>query len=193
MAERIVIGITGASGVIYGIRSLFHLKKTSLETHLILSEAAKKNIDIETDYTVSQVEQLADVIYRENDMPAPVASGSFVTSGMVVAPCTIKTLSGIVNSYNDSLLVRTADVMLKEKRKLVLVVRETPLHKGHLELLTRAADIGAHILPPFPAFYHRPQTIEDIVDHTIGKIFDFFQIPHDLFKRWDGQPIRVNN
>ena len=186
MSERIVIGITGASGVIYGIRTLLHLKETNVETHLILSETAKKNIAIETDYTVSQVEDLADVVHREDNMCAPVASGSFLTRGMIVVPCTIKTLSGIVNSFNDNLLVRAADVMLKEKRKIALVVRETPLHKGHLDLLSRAADMGAHILPPFPAFYHRPKTIEDLVDHTIGKIFDYFQISHDLFKRWDG-------
>ena len=129
---------------------------------------------------------MATHIYDNRDVGAAVASGSFLTEGMVVVPCTIKTLSGIANSYTDNLLVRAADVTLKEGRKLVLVVRETPLHKGHLRLMTDAADMGAHILPPIPSFYHRPETIQDIIHQTIGKIFDFLQIPHDLFRRWEG-------
>ncbi len=189
MTERIVVGITGASGVIYGIRTLLHLKNAGVQTHLILSETGKKNIEIETDYTVSRVTALADHVYDENDLCAPVASGSFLSAGMAVVPCTIKTLSGIVHSFNENLLIRAADVMLKEQRKLVLVVRETPLHKGHLRLLFNAADIGAHILPPFPAFYHRPKTIEDIIDHTVGKILDAFNIPHDLYQRWQGRQV----
>ena len=127
---------------------------------------------------------MADYVYEHKHNAASRASGSFVTAGMVVVPCTIKTLSGIANSYNENLLVRAADVTLKEKRKLALVVRETPLHKGHLRLLTMAADMGAHILPPVPSFYHMPKTIEDIIDQTIGKIFDFMGIEHDLFNRW---------
>jgi 4-hydroxy-3-polyprenylbenzoate decarboxylase len=142
------------------------------------------NVEIETNYRSAEVEAMADKVYSQEDIAAELASGSFLTQGMVVVPCTIKTLSGIANSYNDNLLVRTADVTLKEKRKLVLVVRETPLHKGHLRLMTMAADMGAHILPPVPAFYHQPKTIEDIIDQTIGKIFDYLSIEHDLFTRW---------
>ena len=186
MTSRIVIGIAGASGVIYGVRMLQLLKDTGYETHLIISEAAKLNIEIETRYKAKEVAAMADYTYDHKNIAASVASGSFLTEGMVVVPCTIKTLSGIANSYTENLLVRAADVTLKEKRKLVLVVRETPLHKGHLRLMTMAADLGAHILPPVPSFYHMPKTIEDIIDQTIGKIFDFMDVEHDLFKRWNG-------
>ena len=184
MKKRIIVGITGASGVIYGVRCLQLLKQTDYETHLVISGSGKRNIELETPYSFDQVVSTADFVYDHRDVAAPIASGSFLTEGMVVAPCTIKTLSGIANSYSDNLLVRAADVVLKEKRKLCLVVRETPLHKGHLRLLSLAADMGAHILPPMPAFYHRPKTIEDLIDQTIGKIFDFFGIEHNLFKRW---------
>ena len=184
MSKRIVIGISGASGVIYGVRMLSLLKEKDFETHLILSEAGKKNIEIETSYKAGEVAAMATHVYDNKDVGAALASGSFLTEGMVVVPCTIKTLSGIANSYTDNLLVRAADVTLKEKRKLVLVVRETPLHKGHLRLMTMAADTGAHILPPVPSFYHQPKTIDDIIDQTIGKIFDYLGIKHDLFKRW---------
>ena len=186
MTSRIVIGIAGASGVIYGVRMLQLLKDTNFETHLIISEAAKLNIEIETRYRAKEVAAMADYIYDHKNIAASVASGSFLTEGMVVVPCTIKTLSGIANSYTENLLVRAADVSLKEKRKLVLVVRETPLHKGHLRLMTMAADLGAHILPPVPSFYHMPKTIDDIIDQTIGKIFDYMGIEHNLFKRWNG-------
>jgi len=182
--KRIVIGITGASGVIYGIEILKELNKKDLETHLIISESGKKNIILETGYSIRDVESMADKVYNNDDLAAPLASGSFLTSGMIVAPCTIKTLSGIANSYSDNLLVRAADVTLKEKRKLVLLVRETPLHKGHLNLMSMAADMGAHILPPIPSFYHHPKTIDDIIHQTIGKVFDYFGIEHNLFKRW---------
>ncbi|MBA7685125.1 Flavin prenyltransferase UbiX [subsurface metagenome] len=184
MSKRIVIGISGASGVIYGVRMLSLLKEKDFETHLILSEAGKKNIEIETSLKSSDVTAMAHYTYDNKDVGAALASGSFLTYGMVVVPCTIKTLSGIANSYTDNLLVRAADVTLKEKRKLVLVVRETPLHKGHLRLMTMAADMGAHILPPVPSFYHQPKTIDDIIDQTIGKIFDYLGIKHDLFRRW---------
>ena len=184
MKRRIIIGITGASGVIYGIRMLEHLKNLDLETYLIVSETAKKIIQIETSYTVKEVSRFADHIFNNNELTAPLASGSFITEGMVIIPCTIKTLSAIVNSYASNLMVRAADVTIKEKRKLVLVIRETPLHKGHLKLMTEAADLGAHILPPIPSFYHKPQTIHDIIDQTIGKILDYLGIPHNLFKRW---------
>ena len=184
MSKRIVIGISGASGVIYGVRMLSLLREKDFETYLILSEAGKKNIEIETSYKAGEVAAMATHFYDNKDVGAALASGSFLTYGMVVVPCTIKTLSGIANSYTDNLLVRAADVTLKEKRKLVLVVRETPLHKGHLRLMTMAADMGAHILPPVPSFYHQPKTIDDIIDQTIGKIFDYLGIKHDLFKRW---------
>jgi len=186
MTSRIVIGIAGASGVIYGVRMLQLLKDTNYETHLIISEAAKLNIEIETRYKAKEVAAMADHTYDNKNMAASLASGSFLTEGMVVVPCTIKTLSGIANSYTENLLVRAADVTLKEKRKLVLVVRETPLHKGHLRLMTMAADLGAHILPPVPSFYHMPKTIDDIIDQTIGKIFDYMGIEHNLFRRWNG-------
>jgi 4-hydroxy-3-polyprenylbenzoate decarboxylase len=184
MSKRIVIGISGASGVIYGVRMLSLLKEKDFETHLIISEAGKKNIEIETSLKSSDVTVMAHYTYDNKDVGAALASGSFLTEGMVVVPCTIKTLSGIANSYTDNLLVRAADVTLKEKRKLVLVVRETPLHKGHLRLMTMAADMGAHILPPIPSFYHQPKTIEDLIDQTIGKVFDYLGIKHDLFRRW---------
>jgi 4-hydroxy-3-polyprenylbenzoate decarboxylase len=184
MSKRIIIGISGASGVIYGARLLELLKDSDYETHLIISESGKLNFEIETEYKSKDVEAMADVVYDHKNMAAALASGSFITEGMVVVPCTVKTLSGIANSYNENLIVRAADVTLKEKRKLVLVVRETPLHKGHLRLMTMAADLGAHILPPVPSFYHQPKNIEDIIDQTIGKIFDYLGIQHDLFKRW---------
>lgn len=187
MKRRIVIGIAGSSGVIYGIRMLEHLRGNSnYETHLIMSKAAMLNMTIETTYKPKDVAAMADYTYDSKNMAAAVASGSFLTEGMIVVPCTIKTLSGIANSFTDNLLIRAADVALKEKRKLVLVVRETPLHKGHLKLMYTAADLGAHILPPMPSFYHMPKTIDDIIDQTVGKVFDYMGIEHDLFRRWDG-------
>ena len=184
MKKRLIVAISGASGVIYGIRLLELMKDMPYETHLVISQAAKLNIEIETSYKPIDVEAMADFSYNYRDMAASLASGSFLTEGMVVIPCTIKTLSGIANSYTDNLLVRAADVTLKEKRKLVLVVRETPLHMGHLRLMTQAAEMGAHILPPVPSFYHQPKTIQDIIDQTIGKVFDYLGIEHELFKRW---------
>jgi 4-hydroxy-3-polyprenylbenzoate decarboxylase len=184
MNKRLVVGISGASGVTYGVRLLQVLQDTDYETHLIISKSGELNIEIETDYDPADVKAMADYVYDHKNVAASLASGSFLTAGMVVVPCTIKTLSGIANSYNENLLVRAADVTLKEKRKLALVVRETPLHKGHLRLLTMAASMGAHILPPVPSFYHMPKTIDDIIDQTIGKILDFMGIEHDLFRRW---------
>jgi len=182
---RLIVGLSGASGVIYGIRALMHLRAAGgVETHLIMTEGAAVTIRVETDHDPDEVRAMADVVHRPDNLASALASGSFPTDGMIVAPCSIKSLSGIASSYDDTLLVRAADVVLKEKRKLVLVVRETPLHKGHLELMARAADLGAMILPPMPAFYHRPETIEDLVDHTIGKAFDYLGIDHDLFRRW---------
>jgi 4-hydroxy-3-polyprenylbenzoate decarboxylase len=182
----LVVAITGATGVIYGVEMLRVLKNLGQETHLILSEAAGLNLALETDCDIDQVKGLADVVYSNKDVGAAVASGSFRTRGMIVAPCTVKTLSAIANSFTYNLIVRAADVTLKERRPLVLMVRETPLHKGHLELMVRAADCGAVILPPMPAFYHQPETIMDIIHQSIGKALDQVGIEHQLFKRWAG-------
>ena len=182
--KRIVVGISGASGVVYGLELLKTLKQLDYETHLIVSEAALQNFLLETKVSLEEVESYADFVHRMRDLAAAVSSGSFLTMGMVVIPCSIKTLSGIANSYNENLIVRAADVTLKERRPLVLVVRETPLHQGHLELMLKATRNGATILPPVPAFYHRPQTIDDIIRQTIGKVLDCFRIPHRLFHRW---------
>ncbi len=182
--KKIIIGITGASGVIYGIEMLRELAKKDLEIHLIISESGIKTIAIETGYSLKAIESMTYKVYDNKDLAAPPASGSFLTQGMIVVPCTIKTLSGIANSYSDSLMIRAADVTLKEKRKLALLVRETPLHKGHIRLMGIASDMGAHILPPIPSFYHHPKTIEDIIHQTIGKVFDYFGIGHNLFERW---------
>lgn len=192
MPKRIVVGITGASGVIYGVRLLGILKELGYETHLIISKAARLNLRIETGYTPEKLAAMVHRLYDPAEMAAPVASGSFLTEAMVVAPCTIKTLSAIANCYSENLLVRAADVTLKEKRQLVLVVRETPLHKGHLRLMMQAADLGAHILPPIPSFYHRPKTIEDILDQTIGKILDYLGIEHNLFLRWGEEAVDLD-
>ena len=184
--RRIIVAITGATGMIYGIRTLEVLKGMDVETHLVLSDQAKMNILYETKWDVESVEALADKVYDAKNLAAAISSGSFRTGGMVIAPCTMKTLSGIAHSYNDNLVVRAADVVLKERRRLVLVVRETPLHKGHLELMSRVADLGGIILPPVPAFYHAPRSIEDLVDHTVGKILDLIDVEHNLFRRWEG-------
>ncbi len=182
----LVVAITGATGVIYGVEMLRVLKALGEETHLILSEAAALNLSIETEYSLEEVKSLASEVYSNKDVGAAVASGSFRTRGMIVAPCTIKTLSAIANSFTYNLVVRAADVTLKERRTLVLMVRETPLHKGHLELMSRAADCGAVILPPMPAFYHRPQSIMDLIHQSIGKALDQVGIEHQLFRRWTG-------
>lgn len=188
MSLPLVVGITGASGVIYGVELLKALQNTDVEVHLILSESAGRNLVIETNHTLEEVRSLADVLHRNKDVGAAVASGSFLTRGMVVAPCSIKTLSGIAYSYNDNLITRAADVTLKEKRPLVMMVRETPLHKGHLEMMARCADLGATILPPMPSFYHGPQVIQDIINQSIGKVLDQVGINHNLFRRWGSNP-----
>ena len=191
MKQRLIVGISGASGAIYGIRLLEILQKLpEIDTHLIISKAAKRTIVLETDYKVDQVEKLADEVLPDHDIGASVSSGSYKTSGMVVIPCSIKTLSGIANSYADNLLVRAADVVLKEQRKLVLVLRETPLHLGHTQLMTRSIEIGATLLPAMPAFYHRPSTIDDLINQTVNRALDQFDIelPEDLFERWTGSP-----
>jgi len=190
MSLPLVVAITGATGVIYGVEMLRVLKELGQETHLIVSDAAAMNLDIETDYSLDDVRAMATVVYDNNDIGAAVASGSFRTCGMIVAPCTVKTLSAIANSFTYNLLVRAADVTLKERRKLVLMVRETPLHKGHLDLMARVSDNGAVILPPMPAFYHMPETIMDIIHQSIGKALDHVGIEHNLFKRWSGHDIK---
>jgi flavin prenyltransferase len=186
--QRLIVGISGASGVIYGIRLLEVLQQVeALETHLVMSAAAKRTILLETTYTIEQVERLADQTYRTSDIAAALSSGSFQTLGMVVLPCSIKTLSGIVHCYSDTLLLRAADVMLKDRRKLLLAVRETPLHLGHLRMMVQATEMGAIIMPPLPAFYHRPTSLADIIDQTVNRILDLFgvQLEHDLFQRWE--------
>lgn len=183
----LIIGITGATGAIYGIRLLEILAaKKDIETHLVISDAGKLNIKHETDWEIEAIKKLADSYYDINDIGARLASGSFKRDGMIVAPCSMKTLSALANSYTQNLLIRAGDVTLKERRKLVLLVRETPLHIGHIRNMERLSEMGAIIMPPVPAFYHRPKTIQDIIDHTIGKVLDIFDIEHDLFQRWPG-------
>jgi len=183
----IIIGITGATGAIYGIRLLQVLSSIKgLETHLIISHAGEKTIELETDWRIEDIKALASFNYDIDDIGACLSSGSFKRDGMIVAPCTIKTLSALANSYTDNLLTRAADVTLKERGKLLLLVRETPLHIGHLRNMTSITEMGAVIMPPVPAFYYRPNTIQDVVDHTIGKALDIFEIEHNLFQRWAG-------
>jgi 4-hydroxy-3-polyprenylbenzoate decarboxylase len=183
---KLIVGISGASGAAYGIRLLEVLSALGIESHLILTPAAKKTIKLETPFAVDQVEALASQVHAIDDIGAAVASGSFRTAGMVVVPCSIKTLSAVAHSYSDNLLVRAADVTLKERRRLVLVVRETPLHQGHLRMMLQMDKRGAVIMPPVPAFYHAPQTVDDILTHTVGKILDLFEIDHHLFEQWRG-------
>jgi 4-hydroxy-3-polyprenylbenzoate decarboxylase len=190
MTLPLVVAITGATGVIYGVEMLRILKDLGQETHLIVSEAAAMNLTIETDYSLDDVTGLASVVYDNKDIGASVASGSFRTRGMIVAPCTVKTLSAIANSFTYNLVVRAADVTLKERRKLILMVRETPLHKGHLDLMSRVSDYGAVILPPMPAFYHQPESIMDIIHQSIGKALDQVGIEHNLFERWKGHDVK---
>ncbi|MGO8881342.1 MAG: UbiX family flavin prenyltransferase [Desulfomonilaceae bacterium] len=186
--NRIVVGLSGASGAIYGVRLLETLSSIEgIETHLILSRAARIIIEHETSVKPEAVEDLADVVHSPENLAACVSSGSFKTQGMIVAPCSMKSLSMIANSINDNLLVRAADVTLKERRRLVLIVRETPLHLGHLRHMTAVTEMGGIILPPVPSFYHKPKAIDDIINQTIGKVLDQFDIPHQLFSRWMGE------
>jgi len=183
----LVVGITGASGAVYGIRLLEVLSSTKdVETHLIVSEAAEAIIKYETGRTIEEVKELASFSYDISDIGARISSGSFKTDGMIVAPCTIKTMSAIANSYSENLLIRAGDVTLKEGRRLLLLVRETPLHLGHLRNMERLCEMGTIIMPPVPAFYHKPQTIQDIVDQTVGRMLDIFGIENTLFQRWPG-------
>jgi 4-hydroxy-3-polyprenylbenzoate decarboxylase len=185
--KRLIVGMSGSSAVIYGIRLLEKLAKyDDVEVHLVISQAAKMTIGIETDYTADQVEALADVVHNCKNIGASIASGSFKTAGMVVVPCSMKTLSAIANSYADNLIVRAADVVLKERRRLVIVPRETPLHIGHCELMLKVSQIGAILCPPAPAFYTQPKTVEDIIDHSVARILDLFDLEDADTKRWDG-------
>lgn len=186
MTLPLIVGISGASGVIYGVELLRALKEIGHPTHLVVSDSAQINLGIETDVSLEDVKALADVVHDSKNMGAAISSGSFKTKGMIIAPCAIKTLSGIATSDNSNLLIRAGDVCLKERRRLVLMVRETPLHKGHLELMAKCADLGATILPPVPAFYHQPKTVLDIIHQSIGKALDQFDIEHNLFERWKG-------
>jgi flavin prenyltransferase len=187
MTDRLIIGISGASGVIYGIRLLETLAQDkSIEIHLVLSPAAKATIAQETNWKVSAVEALADVLHTPGNIGASIASGSFDTLGMIVAPCSIKSLSAIANSYNADLLTRAADVQLKEGRPVLLLVRETPLHLGHLRLMVQAAENGAIIMPPAPAFYGNPQTVDDIVNGTVGRALSRIGIKNELYFQWLG-------
>jgi 4-hydroxy-3-polyprenylbenzoate decarboxylase len=185
--RRIVVAISGASAPVYGIRLLEILRgDPTVETHAIVSSGARATIQYETTWKVDDVLALADVVHDDKDLSAPLASGTFLTHGMVVAPCSMRTLGAIALSLNDNLIVRAADVHLKERRKLVLMVRETPLHAGHLKSMYDLSLYGAVILPPVPAFYHLPKTIEDIVDHSVGKALDQLGVAHELFRRWTG-------
>jgi len=185
--RRIIVGMTGASGAIYGIRLLEVLAQVdSVETHLVMSNAGQLNIALETDSDPARVAALAHHVHDAKDIGASIASGSFRTDGMVVAPCSMHTLSAIVNSASDNLLVRAADVVLKERRRLVLMPRETPLHLGHCRLLVAAAEMGALLVPPMPAFYNRPTSVDDIVNHSVGRVLDLLEIETDLVRRWAG-------
>ena len=187
--KRLIVGISGASGAIYGVRLLQVLRDVpEVETHLVMSQAARQTLTLETDFSLRDVQALANVVHDARDIAASISSGSYKTAGMVILPCSIKTLSGVVNSYTDTLVTRAADVVLKERRPLVLCVRETPLHLGHLRLMTQAAELGAIIMPPVPAFYHRPTSLDDVINQTVNRVLDQFDIdlPEDLFTRWQG-------
>jgi 4-hydroxy-3-polyprenylbenzoate decarboxylase len=186
--RRLVVGISGASGAIYGIRMLELLKKTDIETHLVMSKSAEMTIVYETDYKPKDIRALATVNHPMADIGASISSGSFPTMGMVVVPCSIRTMSEIATGVTSTLLSRAADVVLKEKRRLVLAVRETPLHGGHLRTMATLADIGAIVAPIVPAFYNRPKTVDDIINHTVGRLLDLFGIDTKMVKRWEGGP-----
>lgn len=189
MTTRVIVGITGASGTAYGVRLLEVLQQEpDVETHLVMSQSARRTLHFETDMTAREIEDRADVVHKPNDIGASIASGSFRAHAMVVTPCSMKTAAGIATSYSDNLLLRAADVMLKERRRLVLLVRETPLHLGHLRILTQLAEIGAIIMPAAPAFYQRPETIDDLIDQTVNRVLDLadVELRQDLFPRWTG-------
>jgi 4-hydroxy-3-polyprenylbenzoate decarboxylase len=183
--NRLIVALTGASGVIYGIRALEILRRLEdIETHVIVSPSAARTISEETDYELDEVRSLADRVYSFRDIGAGISSGSFRTLGMLVAPCSVKTLSGIAQSYNSELVVRAADVCLKERRRVVLLFRETPLHAGHIALMDQATRNGAIVMPPVPAFYHKPKTLDDVVNQTVGRALDLFDIDAHIVRRW---------
>jgi 4-hydroxy-3-polyprenylbenzoate decarboxylase len=185
--ERLIVALSGASGPIYGVRLLEALREhTDFEVHLILSKGAAATVEYELERSPDSVLELADVVHEERNLAAALASGTFVTRGMIVAPCSVKTLSGIATSFNDNLIVRAADVCLKERRPLVLVVRETPLHLGHLRLMQQVTEAGAVVLPPVPGFYAKPASIDELVDHTVMKALDQLGVHLDLVPRWEG-------
>jgi 4-hydroxy-3-polyprenylbenzoate decarboxylase len=187
--KRLIVGISGASGVIYGIRLLEMLKDMDdVETHLVMSRYARLNIEIETVHTPKYVEGLADEVYNHGNQAAAISSGSFKTDGMVIAPCSMRTLSAIAHSSAESLMSRAADVVLKEQRRLVLMPREAPLHVGHCKLMYEVAQLGAVIAPPMPAFYNQPQTIDDLINHSVGRVLDLFDIDAGAVRRWEGAP-----
>jgi len=188
--KRLIVGISGATGAIYGIKLLEALSKSDVETHLVITEAAEKTILMETNRKVEDIKSLANFAYDMKTLGGDISSGSFLSEGMVIIPCSIKSLSGIANSFNENLLIRSADVTLKERRKLVLVVRETPLHLGHIELMLQASRMGAILLPPAPAFYFHPKTIDDLINHTVGKVLDLFGMDHHLFNRWGSSELK---
>lgn len=185
--KRIIVAITGASGAIYGVRALEALRAMDeIEVHLVISPSAARTLREETDFSMDQVQGLAHVVHNHKDIGASIASGSFRTDGMVVAPCSVKTLSGIAHCYAEDLVIRAADVCLKERRRLVLLFRETPLHAGHIALMDQATRMGAIIMPPIPSFYHRPRSIDDIVNRSVGRMLDLFELSNDLVSRWTG-------
>jgi len=185
----IIVAITGATGAVLGVETLRALKDMGRPAHLVVTETGARTLAYETDYTLDDVRALAAETYSNKDVGAGIASGSFSAAGMIVAPCSIKTLSGIASSFSHNLVIRAADVCLKERRPVVLQVRETPLHKGHLELMSRACDIGCTIAPPMPAFYTKPASLDDMVRHTVGRTLDLFGLDHDLVKRWSGEDL----
>lgn len=184
--RRLIVGITGASGAIYGVRLLRLLQAAGIETHLVISRSAKITLAKELDTSVAEVTALADVVHQVDNIGASISSGSFKTAGMVIAPCSMRTLSEIVSGVTSSLLTRAADVVLKERRRLVLLVREAPLHLGHLRSMTAATEMGAIVYPPVPAFYARPDSLEQMVDHTLGRVLDLFDIETKAVSRWSG-------
>jgi 4-hydroxy-3-polyprenylbenzoate decarboxylase len=193
--KRLIVAITGASGAIYGVRTLQALRAAGgVEVHLVISPSAVRTLLAETDFTIEDLRKLGDVVHSHKDIGASIASGSFRTEGMVVVPCSVKSLSGIANCYDEDLIVRAADVCLKERRRLVLMLRETPFHAGHISLMEQATRMGAIIMPPIPSFYNHPKSIEDMVNQSVGRMLDLFDLAGDMVARWTGTdtaPARV--
>jgi flavin prenyltransferase len=190
--QRLIVGITGASGAIYGLRVLKALRETEIESHLVISRSGHITVAHELEMTVSELAKLADLVYRVEDIGAAISSGSFRTMGMIIAPCSVRTLSEIASGVTSGLLTRAADVILKERRKLVLMVRETPFHLGHLRAMPQVTEMGAIVMPPLPAFYAKPKTLENVVDHSVGRALDLFGIENSLVRRW-GEDIKIGS